>query len=104
MLKDEFISMQRQDIETNNNEVLKQLLLAFEEVLKDYPLTTELSSNLTIEDCYNKMATEARNKAENNSYCFAPKETKEFIIKYLGLNSKQQETKQTTFINLEDFI
>ena len=108
MLKDEFIKMQRQDLETNKDIVLKQLLVAVEEVLKDYPDYVDLDSSLTIENCYEKMKTRAKQKAVNNSYCFAPKETKEFIIEYLGLKDIKQEdssnTTKTNFVNLEDFI
>ncbi len=108
MLKEEFIKMQKQDLETSKDVVLKQLLEAVEEVLKDYPLNIELDSKLTIKDCYEKMKTKARQKAVNNSYCFAPKETKEFIIEYLGLKDIKQEDSineiKTNFIHLEDFL
>lgn len=108
MLKDEFILMQKQDLETKKDIVLKQLLEVVEEVLKDYPNYTDLDSNLTIEDCYEKMKTRAKQKAVNNCYCFTPKETKQFIIEYLGLKDVKQEdstnTTKTNFINLEDFI
>lgn len=108
MLKDEFIKMQRQDLETSKDIVLKQLLEAVEEILKDYPVYVDLDSSLTIENCYEKMKTRAKQKAVNNSYCFTPKETKEFIIEYLGLKDiKQKDSSNTTktdFVNLEDFI
>ena len=108
MLKEEFIKMQKQDLETSKDVVLKQLLEAVEEVLKDYPLNIELDSKLTIKDCYEKMKTKARQKAVNNSYCFTPKETKEFIIEYLGLKDIKQEDSineiKTNFIHLEDFL
>ena len=108
MLKDEFIKMQRQDLETSKDIVLKQLLEAVEEVIKDYPNYIDLDSSLTIENCYEKMKTKAKQKAVNNSYCFTPKETKEFIIEYLGLKDIKQEdssnTTKTNFVNLEDFI
>ena len=100
--------MQRQDLETSNNLVFKQLLDAVEEVLKDYPDYVNLDSSLTIENCYEKMKTRAKQKAFNNCYCFTPKETKEFIIEYLSLKDIKQEdstnTTKTNFINLEDFI
>jgi len=108
MLKEEFMLMQRQDLETSNNLVFKQLLNAVEEVLEDYPDYMDFNSNLTIEDCYEKMKTRAKQKAVNNCYCFTPKETKEFIIEYLGLKDIKQEnsinTTNTNFVNLEDFI
>ncbi len=108
MLKKEFILMQRQDLETSNNLVFKQLLNAVEEVLEDYPDYIDFNSNLTIEDCYEKMRTRAKQKAVNNCYCFTPKETKEFIIEYLSLKDIKQKdsinTTKTNFINLEDFI
>lgn len=100
MLKHEFLEMQRQDIETSNNEQYKQLLMAMEEILKDYPTSIVIDSKLTIEDCFNKMKEEARKKAVSGCYCFGPIETKDFIIKYLGL----AEVQQTNFINLEDFM
>lgn len=100
--------MQKQDLETSNNAIHKQLLSAVEEVLKDYPETITLDSKLTIEDCYNKMKSEAQKKAVNSSYCFGPEETRDFIINYLGLKKDGQnilnEEKKSDFINLEDFI
>lgn len=100
MLKNEFIEMQRQDLVTSTNQNLKQMLEAFEELLKDYPVTQEIDNNKTCEECYKLMEKEAEEKAVNGKYCFGPSATKEFIIKYLGLDIQ----KQATVINLEDFI
>ena len=100
MLKNEFIEIQRQDLVTSSNNNVKQMLEAFEEVLKDYPLTQEIDNSKTCEECYKKMEEEAHKKSINGSYCFGPSETKEFIINYLGLENKDN----TTIINLEDFI
>ena len=100
--------MQKQDLETNENIVLKQLLTVVVEVLKDYTETVDINPKLTIEDCYNKMKSNARKKAVNNSYCFGPEETKEFIVKYLDLDKSNQKTikeeVKSNFVNLEDFI
>lgn len=108
MLKDEFIKMQKQDLETSEDIVLKQLLEAVEEVLKDYPDYIDIDSSLTIENCYEKMKTRAKQKAVNNIYCFTPKETKKFIIEYLGFKDIEQKDSinitKTNFVNLEDFI
>lgn len=100
MLKHEFLEMQRQDIETSNNELYKQLLIAMEEVLKEYPSSINIDSSLTIEACYNKMKEEAHEKAVSGCYCFGPIETREFIIRFLGLT----EIHNTNFVNLEDFM
>lgn len=100
MLKQEFLEMQRQDLVTNNNAVLKELLLAFEGILADYPQSTDIDSSLTVEACYKKMSEFARGKAVNGCYCFGPDETKSFVVDYLKLG----EVKKQDFLNLEDFI
>ncbi len=99
MLKNEFLVMMKQDLETKHDETLNQLLLCFEEILKDYPASTEIDNSKTIEECYKSMEKYAKENAKNNSYCFTPEKTKEFIVNYLGL-----KTVKTAFINLEDFI
>lgn len=100
MLKEEFLEMQRQDLVTNNNATLKELLLAFKEILADYPRSTDIDSSLTVEACYKKMEEMAREKAVSGCYCFGPDETKSFVVDYLKLG----EVKKQEFLNLEDFI
>lgn len=104
MLKDDFILMQKQDLTTNENPLLEQLLYVFEAVLKDYSPLTDVSSELTVEDCYHKMEAEAKRKAKNGVYCFGPEETKKFVISYLKLTSESPSDIKTKLINLEDFI
>lgn len=99
MLKDEFLKTMKQDLVTKNDEILNQLLICFEEVLKEYPTQTEIDSTKTVEECYKNMKKYAREKASNNSYCFNPKQTKLFIIDYLNLKPQTR-----SFIKLEDFI
>ena len=99
MLKDEFLKTMKQDLTTKNDETLNQLLLCFEEVLKEYPAQTEIDSTKTVEDCYKKMEEYARTNAKNNAYCFTPDKAKSFIVDYLGLKSQTK-----TFVKLEDFI
>ena len=100
MLRDEFIQMQRQDLVTSNNEILKELLMAIEEVLRDYPATTEFDNDLTVSKCYEKMKKFAKSKAANGCYCVGTVETKKIIKDYFGL----KEIEKQNFINLEDFI
>lgn len=100
MLKPEFLEMQRQDLVTSNDENAKQMLLCFEEVLKDYPESLEIDSSKTCKDCYNKMYEEAKKKAVKGSYCFTNEATKQFILDYLGI----AKTENKTFVKLEDFF
>lgn len=99
MLKDEFLKTIKQDLTTKNDETLNQLLICFEEILKEYPAQTEIESAKTVEDCYKNMEKYAKEHSKNNSYCFTPTQTKDFIINYLGLKSQTK-----SFIKLEDFI
>lgn len=100
MLRDEFIQMQRQDLLTSNNEVLKELLRAIEEVLIDYPATTEFDGKLTVENCYEKMKGFAKAKAVNGCYCVSPDEVKVIVKDYFGLTGVEKQD----FVNLEDYI
>ena len=102
MLKNEFLEMMQQDLATSNNELAKQVLMCFEDVLKDYPATTEIDSSKSCEDCYKKMHDEAKKNAKDGCYCFTPKMTKEFIVKYLGLET--QPATNSVIVKLEDFI
>lgn len=101
MLKKEFLIMQKQDLATSTNRNLKVMLSAFEEILKDYPESTEIDSKKTCEECYKLMEKEARENAVDGGYCFGYEESKTFILNYLGL----EEVKDTsTYVTLEDFI
>lgn len=97
MLKDEFLKMMKEDLETKNSESLNQLYQCFDEILKDYSSQTEIDSTKTIEECYKNMEKYARENAKNGAYCFTPEKTKDFIINYLNLKPKG-------FIKLEDFF
>lgn len=100
MLKTEFLEMQRQDLVTSTDENAKQMLLCFEEILKDYPANTEIDASKTCKDCYSKMYNEAHKRAVKGSYCFIGEPAKQFIIDYLGL----KKSGKTTFVKLEDFF
>ena len=102
MLKKEFIEMMHQDLETSNDENAKQVLECFEEILKEYPSSTEIDSSKTCEDCYKKMHAEAQKRAKNGSYCFIGESLKTFIIEYLGL--EKSSPKERNKIKLEDFF
>lgn len=102
MLKNEFLDMMHQDLETIDNVNAKHVLLCFEEILKDYPSTTDIDSSKTCEDCYQQMKEEARERATDGSYCFFGDSLKSFIIEYLGLEKIQNN--QTSKVRLEDFF
>lgn len=100
MLKAEFLEMQRQDLVTSNDENAKQMLLCFEEILKDYPESLEIDPAKNCKDCYAKMYNEAHKRAVKGSYCFVGEPAKQFIIDYLGL----KKSEKTIFVKLEDFF
>ena len=102
MLKNEFLEMMHQDLETNNNENAKQVLMCFEEILKEYPASTDIDSSKNCDDCYQKMKEEAKKRAQDGSYCFLGDSLKTFIIEYLGLENVQN--KQPNKVRLEDFL
>lgn len=102
MLKNEFLEMMHQDLETSNNQEAKQVLLCFEEILKEYPNSVEIDSSKNCDDCYKKMKIEAQKRATNGSYCFLGDSLKEFIIEYLGLESLKD--KSANKIKFEDFF
>lgn len=102
MLKDEFLKMQRQDIETNKNKMVHALCDCFEEVLKDVPFDIDIDSTKNVEDCLKKMETHARQHAEKGRFAFTPQEAIEFVVDYLGLKNIKQ--KSDNFVNLGDFL
>lgn len=102
MLKNDFLEMMHQDLETSNNENAKQVLRCFEEVLKDYPSTVEIDSSKSCEDCYKQMEIAAKEKAVNGSYCFAGDSLRTFIIKYLDLPVLAKDAIKK--VRLEDFF
>ena len=104
MLKEEFIEMQRQDIETLNNDVLNSLCDLFEEILEDYPNNTEIESTKSVSGCYSEMRKFAQSKAKNGEYCFGNKQSIDFVIKYLNLERKQEKIDSNDFVDLSDFI
>lgn len=102
MLKDEFLLMMKQDLETSDDENYKQIYLCFEEILKSYPSSQEIDNSKNCKDCFDKMKSEARKKAKNGFYCFTPDQAKEFIIKYLNLH--ETIPSKSKILKLEDFI
>ena len=103
MLKEEFIEMQRQDLETLNNDVLNSLCDLFEEILKDYPNFLDIDSTKSVSGCFSEMRKFAQSKAKNGEYCFGHKQSIDFVIKYLNLERKQ-ESVDNDFVDLNDFI
>lgn len=110
MTAKEFIEMQKQDLETNENKsVLLGVVAAFEEVLKGQD-NAEIEATKTAEECYIKMRDYARDNAKNGMYCFTPKEAEKYIAEYLGITASNQGTKQADEPkpkkrrNLEDFF
>lgn len=99
MLKNEFLIMQRQDLVTESKPEYQAILLAFEEILKNYPSSTEIDSTKTIIECYKKMEHYAKEHAQNGIYVFLPEDAKKFFIEYLNLGKPSND-----FVNLEDFL
>ena len=102
MLKSEFLEMMHQDIETNNNENAKQILMCFEEILKEYPSSTEIDSSKNCEDCYKKMKIEAQKRATDGSYCFIGDSLRIFIVDYPDL--EKPSSSNVNKIKFEDFF
>ena len=104
MLKEEFIEMQRQDLVTLNSDVLNNLCDLFEDILKDYPNNIDIDSKKSVSGCYSEMRKLAKSKAKNGEYCFGNKESIDFVIKYLNIEAKLEETTDNDFVDLTDFI
>lgn len=101
MLKEDFLEMQREDLVTKKDETLNALLECFKEVLKDFPVGTDIESNKTVEECYKQMYDYASKHKVGQSFCFTPKETKHFVETYLGVEHKKVGF---DFVKLEDFF
>lgn len=99
MLKNEFLKMMKQDLETSDNGVLKQLLLSVEEFLQDFPASTEIDSAKSISDLYAKMEVYAKKNAKGSRFVFGPLDLKKFFLDYFGLKEVD-----ASFFKLEDFI
>lgn len=99
MLKNEFIKMMQDDLQTSDKAEYKELLCAVEEVLKDYPSSTEIDNEKTIEGCYKAMYDFASKNRKGSSYLFGAAQTKDFIINYFGL----KETSPAS-VDLFDFL
>lgn len=101
MLKNEFLEMMKQDLETNDNKMVKALHCVFEEVLSLYPDNTEIDNKLTVIECYKEMKAYARKNAQDGMFAFTPSEAEEFVRYYLKLNKVECVNKH---VNLEDFL
>lgn len=94
MRADEFIEMQRQDIETHKNKaVLSEIVGAMTAALKDIP-DAEIDHTKSAEECYAKMEEHAKKNQKNGSYFFGMNETMEFIRKYLGVEGGEVKQPQ----------
>lgn len=99
MLKNEFLIMQEQDLETSSNNLHKQMLLCFKHLLQDYPEDIEINESKTCAECYDKMFEKAK---KEHIEVFGPEDTKNFIIEYLGITKILHSNAK--MIKLEDFI
>ena len=87
MKANEFIEMQRQDIETEKpaeKKILRELIAAMEAVLAYHP-ETEIDSKKTAAECYKQMYSVANKNKKDGYYVFTPTETMKFICGYLGV-------------------
>jgi len=101
MKKNEFIEMMRQDLETHpNKNQLIPVLECMKEILKRYPIDTEIDTQKAVEDCFNQIKEHARKKQQNGCYYFTPQESTDFIAAYLGV----EKVKQDCRVDLEDFL
>lgn len=102
MLKQDFLIMMEQDLETKNDPQLNAVLDCFKEILKNYPESTDINPNKTVEGCFKEMREFAKKNQKNGCYYFTPKESEEFIKKYLEL--KNESAGISGRINLADFM
>jgi hypothetical protein len=88
MVGTEFIKMMKQDIETHKDKaILSNVVDIMEEIVKQNPLVYINSDGKTPENCYMLMREHAKKNAVDNSFCFTPKMSIEFIGNYLGLTA-----------------
>lgn len=106
MLRDDFLLMQRLNLETKNDEDLNVLYDCFEEVLKKVPKTTEIDSKKSVESCYEEMKDYAYKHQKNGSFFFSSVKAIEFIENYLEVSNiiKQDSSKTSEYIDLTDFL
>ena len=90
----------RQDATTGDQQI-KTMLTCFEEVLKEYPDTTEIDDKKNLQECFNQMRDYARKNQVDGSYFFSPQQTYDFIKNYLGLKEKPSGIGAIKF---EDFM
>ena len=101
MLKNDYLIMMEQDLVTHSNkEQLIAVLDCMKDILKSYPASTEIDETKTVEACFNAMREHASKNKTNNCYYFSPKESVDFITKYLDIKSAAP----ASMINLDDFI
>ena len=105
MLKDEFLLMQEQDLETSDDSNLKNLLEVFELVLKRLPSNTDIDSKKSVSDCYKEMEYFARKHAKSGCFSFNSKQVIDFVSKYLEVNDLvSNSADNNTFVDLGDFL
>ena len=105
MLKDEFLLMQKQDLETSDDFNLKNLLEVFEEVLKPLSSHIEIDSKKSVSDCYKEMENYARKNAKSRCFSFNSKQVIDFVSKYLEINDLvNNSADNNTFVDLSDFL
>jgi len=101
MLKNEFILMQKQDLETSDDFNLKNLLEVFETVLNPLSSDLEIDPKKTVSDCYKEMEMYARKNAKGGKFSFNSKQVIEFVSKYLSVDNLEIKN---TFVDLGDFL
>lgn len=97
MLIDEFINMCREDLVTENNDTLNELLSCVENIFSHYSKSTDIDSSLSIRGLYSNMENYAKT---NNITCFCGARLQDFILDYFKLN----KIMKFPMVNLEDFM
>jgi|GEM_PF-2106154 len=101
MIKNEFLLMMEQDLQTHENkQQLADVLNCMKEILKSYPPETEIDSAKTAEGCFKAMREYAQKNQESGCYYFGHDKSVEFITDYLGLG----KAKSGGTIDLFDFV
>ena len=100
----EFIEMIEQDIQTHGDKaILQDIVLAMKMVVDEFPSTIQINHvGKTPEDCYKKMLAHATKNQQTRNFVFSPSATKDFIIKYLGLDKLKLMVEDD--VDIDDFI
>lgn len=104
MLKNEFLLMQEQDLETSDDFNLKNLLEVFKEVLKPISSCIEIDSKKSVSDCYKEMKKYAKENAKAGCFSFNSSQVIDFVSKYLEVTDIVNNSSNNTFVNLSDFL